>query len=141
MLAEELAAAMRESPYSPLPTASDMLGGCSPSASSTNLYELGQPSTPARPPPTTPRPVMAPPSPPPHSPDISGSRLARRWLAGIKAREMIDAENEDDDSWTPSMLDLTKLCATSDERSPTSVLLPGDLAPFDDRVHPNIPAR
>ena len=64
-----------------------------------------------------------------------------KWLAGIKAREMIDAENEDDDSWTPSMLDLTKLCATSDERSPTSVLLPGDLAPFDDRVHPNIPAR
>ena len=58
-----------------------------------------------------------------------------------ESRESRDTQNEDDDSWTPSMLDLTKLCATSDERSPTSVLLPGDLAPFDDRVHPNIPAR
>ena len=56
---------------------------------------------------------------PPVSSGLAGSRLAQRWLRGIAAREMVG----EDEVATPSLLDLTSLCVTADEPSPTSIVL------------------
>lgn len=118
---DELAAAMRRTPPAceeGLPTAADLLAFDRGSYPSTP-----EASAPASPTETFAKPLLLPPaitltspaiarSP---SPDISGSRLARRWLAGIQARE-------GDETFTPSLLDLTQLCGTMpEEASPKSI--------------------
>ena len=129
---DELAASM-SCPPPPLPRASDLL--LSASGSSNNLAE-GPGAAPASgkesdsSPAATPQPSSNPEA---HAaltdvfdepateletmpaPDIAGSRLARRWLAGIQARSSSP-------SFTPSMLDLTKLMSQQTELSPTSIV-------------------
>ena len=115
--ADELAAAMRsKGGERPLPAAASLLRAAS--ASSTNLCDteaLADQSV-----------TLMAPSPGLSSPDLAGSRLARRWMRGIMARELA-RDLADEEEWnTPSMLDLTQLCAPNAEPSPTSVV------PLDD---------
>ena len=120
--ADELAAAMRsKGGERPLPAAASLLRAAS--ASSTNLCDteaLADQSV-----------TLMAPSPGLSSPDLAGSRLARRWMRGIMARELA-RDLADEEGWnTPSMLDLTQLCAPNAEPSPTSVV------PLDDVLDEN----
>ena len=142
MLAEEFAAALRE-PSLPLPTASALLScdSLSRSPSYTNLAEHALAAIPLLPQQQLECPQSAPSTLAPRdkSPDFSHSRLARRWLAGIKARDASDGDEDERNHCTPSMLNLTMLCtlAGEDERSPTSVVTEADKCP--DEIMPSSP--
>ena len=111
---DELAASVAAAPAStPLPAAADLLRTAS---SQNNLCNEEAASAL----PDTDN--CAPPSDSHHP--LAGSRLARRWLAGIKSAR--EALGEDGD-FTPSLLDLTQLCAAENEPSPTSIVLPNEL--------------
>lgn len=136
MFADELAACFRAGPVnSALPNAYDLLRGSSPSCTSlcdsTALLPpqpmsaapspLLSPAASVTPEYACPLPSASVPSTPERiTHDLAGSRLARRWLRGIAAR---DALGGDEAEATPSMLDLTQLCCTApDEPSPTSIV-------------------
>ena len=130
MNADCLAAALRHRPSDPLelPSAASLLRTGSSSANLCGItamiktrektLEEHSSSTPSASSSTFSSPEKAPPRVP-SGPDLGESRLCKRWLTALAAREMAGS----DEMATSSLLDLACLCDSSlpEEPSPTSV--------------------